>query len=177
MSGFELERCLSIPGWMGEDELTWLYEQARRFSSVLEVGCWLGRSASALGQGCKGTVYTVDHFAGSPSQADQQLEAATGDMGCRALNNLIPFPNVRVISRPSLHAARTFRNESLDMVFLDGEHTKDAVLTDLIAWEPKCHTLLCGHDRTWDDVAVALALYGIAYECGPGTIWYMEKHG
>jgi hypothetical protein len=42
---------LSIPGWMTEDELRWLHETAKSMASVVEIGCYQGRSTFALLQG------------------------------------------------------------------------------------------------------------------------------
>lgn len=167
--------ALDIDGWMEPNELEWLYDQASRFLTVLEVGTWRGRSAAALGAGCLGRVYTVDHFQGSPSEIDgAHREVGWTDLHQEADRNLGQFPNVEILRMPSLHASRRFANESLDMVFLDGEHTRESVLIDLICWRPKVRRLLCGHDLSWPGVIEALAIYGIPFEGGPGSIWMME---
>ena len=48
----------------------------------------------------------------------------------------------------SVEAAVTFVDKSLSFVFIDGDHSYDAVLADLRAWEPKVKEdgLLFGHD-------------------------------
>jgi hypothetical protein len=48
----------------------------------------------------------------------------------------------------SVMAASTFLDKSLDVVYIDAEHTCDAVVRDIQAWAPKIKPggLLCGHD-------------------------------
>jgi hypothetical protein len=42
-----------IQGWMGSHELRWLHQTARELGSVVEIGCWKGRSTFALcSSGC-----------------------------------------------------------------------------------------------------------------------------
>ncbi|HXC55333.1 MAG TPA: class I SAM-dependent methyltransferase [Rhizomicrobium sp.] len=60
---------------------------------------------------------------------------------------------VRVHRAPSLAAAATFADGTFDWVYIDGDHSADAVLKDLGAWRPKLRSggLLCGDDYRWRD--------------------------
>jgi predicted O-methyltransferase YrrM len=168
---------MAIPGFMEPDELAWLNVQASRYREVLEVGTWKGRSASALAAGCPGRVWTVDHFEGSPSEREAaHAEALTADVGREAELNLDRYGNVTILRLPSVSASRMFRAESLEMVLLDGDHDREGALVDLVAWRPKVSRLLCGHDRDWPGVYEALSIYGIPYETGPGSLWFMRTH-
>lgn len=53
-----------------------------------------------------------------------------------------------VLRMDSVNAASTFADKSLSVVYIDAEHTFDAVLRDIKAWAPKIQPggLLCGHD-------------------------------
>lgn len=171
----DLARSMNIPGFMSPDELQWLHDEACSMRHVVEVGTWMGRSASALAGGCPGLVYVVDHFQGSPSEIESShAEALTTNLYAEAQSYLSPWPNVRFMPMSSIQASRQFTTASVDMVFIDGEHTALAVLSDLLAWYPKCIKLLCGHDSDWDGVREALARFGVAFETGPGAIWYMR---
>lgn len=172
----ELESAEAIPGWIClTEEMVWLQRQATRFELVLEVGTWLGRSAAALALGGPKQVWTVDHFMGSPDERDtNHREALERDLHAEAVQNLASFPNVTVLKMGSVEAAKTFGDGALDMVFLDGAHDTASVLADLRAWRPKVRSLLCGHDRDWQGVIEALGIYGVPFECGPGSLWYVE---
>lgn len=170
-----LDSLMDVPGFMELDELEWLHERASEFDSVLEVGCWYGRSASALARGCSGRVWTVDHFEGSPSEREgAHADVNSIDVGLEAERTLEQYENVSILKMPSLSASRTFRDGSIDMVFLDGDHDREAVLIDLLSWRPKASSLICGHDRNWEGVYGALAIYGMPFDLGPGSIWFAE---
>ena len=53
-----------------------------------------------------------------------------------------------VLRMPSVQAATRVPDGSQDFVFIDGEHTYEAVCEDIAAWKPKVRPggLLCGHD-------------------------------
>lgn len=175
---YKPDESMLIPGFMELEELAWLHQQAARFDTVVEVGCWMGRSTSALAHDHSGRVFTVDHFEGSPSELDgAHAEVATVDVHSVAEQNLAAYPAVTIVRADSLSASRMFNDGSVGMVFLDGEHTREAVLIDLVAWRPKCVGLFCGHDRDWEGVYGALAVYGVPYRPGPGSIWYLDLIG
>ena len=54
------------------------------------------------------------------------------------------------IMMPSPPAADLFANQSLDLVFIDGDHEHDAVRNDMLAWLPKVRRggIICGHEMT-----------------------------
>jgi len=61
-------------------------------------------------------------------------------------------PRVNMIRALSVPAAQLFRPQSLDFVYIDGNHSYEAVIEDIIAWSIKIRPggLLCGHDY-WND--------------------------
>ena len=160
-----------IQGWMGDDELKWLYEQALQMDSVVEIGSWKGRSSHALLSGCSGPVFCVDHFEGSRDERNSNHnEAMQRDIAAEFLKNCGHFPNLVLLRMPSHEAARRFRSESIDMIFVDGGHTYEEVLDDLISWRAICKKLLCGHDANYESVQKALDDFGIETEIN-GNIW------
>jgi hypothetical protein len=165
----------ALEGWMHFVELDWLSRRAARAKSVVEIGSWKGRSTAALLQACLGTVYAVDTFEGSPSELDgAHQEAKTGDIFAQFIANVGTFPNLQVVKMPSTEAARKFPDKSVDMVFIDAEHTRDSLYCDVVAWLPKCKELLCGHDRQLPGIQEAFKDLGLAWKQGPGKIWYCD---
>jgi hypothetical protein len=164
-----------IPGQgMTMEELQWLYDRASEMSSVLEVGCWKGRSTHALLSGCKGPVYAVDHWLGSPTEREAaHAEAATKDVYAEFLTNVGHFKNLQVIRGSSVEMAARFDGK-VDMVFIDGDHSVEGCLADIRAWLPKTRRLLCGHDRNQEGVPQALQESGLNWKPGPGSIWIHE---
>lgn len=161
-----------IDGWMGYDELQWLFETAMLMGSIVEVGSWEGRSTHALLSGCKGTVFAVDHFKGSPTERDSNhVKAKTTDIRRLFDGNVGTFPNLKVLEMDSAEAAATFADKSIDMVFIDGDHSYEYVKTDLLSWLPKCRVLLCGHDASQDGVPRALREILGEVKIEVGSIW------
>lgn len=164
-----------IDGWMSQEELQWLFEKAQSVYSVVEIGCWKGRSTHALLSGCPGVVFAVDHFHGSPSEAGLHKEAKNGDLYEKFCKNLSGMRNLIVLRRDSLEAAKLFPPQSIDMVFIDGDHSYEAVKADFLAWSPVAKKILCGHDKLQDGVPRLLKEIKNKVHSGPGEIWYMEK--
>ncbi len=147
-----------IQGWMHPKDLHWLYETAKTMQSIVEIGCWKGRSTSALLQGCPGRVYAVDHFLGNPEERhSNHKEALEKNIGAEFLRNVGHHRNLRLMRMDSLEAATFFKDRSIDMVFIDGSHEYEAVKADLEAWLPKARKLICGHDPTYPGVKKATA--------------------
>ncbi len=165
-----------IPGFMWDGELDWLYEKATQMESIVEIGSWLGRSTYALLSGCKGLVYSVDHFKGSNSRYQKLCSVADKlDIESMFLTNVGHFPNLQLKKMDSIEASKTFEPESIDMVFIDGDHNYDQVKGDIEAWRPICKKLLCGHDLWEGGVFEALQHLRIPYKAVPtSSLWYSE---
>ena len=166
-----------IEGWMSADELQWLNEKASVMNTILEIGSWKGRSTKALLEGCSGIVYAVDHFKGNSDQNNENgphAEARTTSIKDQFLANVGHYKNLILIDKASTDAVLEFKDESIEMIFIDGGHAYDDILTDLRIWKPKCTKLLCGHDRDENGVPKALKDFDIEIEHGPGSIWFVN---
>ena len=74
------------------------------------------------------------------------------------------------MKKSSVEAAPELEDGSLDFVFIDANHSYDAVKNDIIAWAPKVRSggVLCGHDynsfpgvqKAVDDFASAKGIRG-----------------
>lgn len=148
-----LEAALAADGWMHNDELAWLAARAQEARSIIEVGCWKGKSTLALADNTPGRVYAVDHWNGSAGDPhceelrrrgpDCIFEDFQRNMGPR-----IAAGRVRPMRMESKVAAWQFQPVSADFVFLDGDHRYDGVRQDidLYAALVKPGGILAGHD-------------------------------
>ena len=62
---------------------------------------------------------------------------------------------VKMLREESVNAASKFEDESVDFIFVDGDHSYDATLADCEAYYPKLKKggIFCGHDyQTLEDV-------------------------
>lgn len=83
-------------------------------------------------------------FYGERWSQDKQNEHRAAFMNVAAL-----FPErLTLIESPSVDAARLVDNASLDFVFIDADHSYDAVMADIRAWSPKVKPggFITGHD-------------------------------
>lgn len=126
----------NIEGYISPVELDWLHEQAKNFQSIVEIGSYLGRSTTALCDAGAKMVYAVDIF------RDEDFPRFIKNMGVRE--------NLTVLREPSLVAAKRFADKSVNMVFLDGDHSYESCRDDISAWLPKCNSLFCLHDYSDD---------------------------
>ena len=168
-----------IDGFMTNIDLNVLTEWASRFSLIVEIGSWKGKSTQALLAACPGKVIAIDHFKGSANQIDTvHKEAKTADIYKQFHDNVGHFENLSVMRMDSRVAANLFAPKSIDMVFIDGSHEYKEIYADLIAWERVCKTMLCGDDVWEDGVPKALHDAGIKYHFVNGTsLWYSMKEG
>lgn len=181
-----VEYAKSITGWMREQELQWLSEKAASLkpgSVWLEVGSWMGRSLAcvALSLPADCTVIAVDTFEGE-LEIPLQYVKEHGSVKPIFMENmgevlkLRPDIKLIVIDKLSVEAAREVADKSCDVIFIDANHTKEAVKADLEAWSPKLKSdgLMCGHDISDPGVYTALQGYGHAHNpLLSGSIWWM----
>jgi len=160
---------------MNANEINWLYQTAKKYDAIAELGSWKGRSTHALLSGCKGTVTAIDHFKGSLEERQgPHREALEGDnIYPQFIKNVGKFKNLIVDRNDGITSAKSRPDKSFDMVFIDAGHTKEEVMADIKAWLPKARKLICGHDFQFPPVyeGVREALGEVRqYE----TIWFKE---
>jgi hypothetical protein len=155
----------NIAGWMDRNELLWLYRMAKDMDSIVEVGVWKGKGTHAMASGCRGSVYSVDSFKfAAPAEyagfSEKYLIPFEGvpavDVEKMFLQNTSMLPNVKLIKKDSVLGAVEFRDNSIDMIWLDAGHDYDSVMADIKAWIPKCKKMICGHDYDHEGVRKAV---------------------
>ena len=143
-------------------------EIRRRFGNgavrMAEVGCLAGRTSARLLEALPGlTLSMVDRWAppdpgsGYVASGDPAAKLTAGDFersyASAARNTAFAGDRCELFRAESADAAATFPDGSLDVVYLDADHTAEGVARDLAAWAPKVRPggILCGHD--WEHPA------------------------
>ena len=173
---FDLKVWMTIRGWLDEDEAIWLNKQAQQMTDIIEIGSWCGRSTYCLLTGCKGTVYAIDTFLGSPDEPHWQAYARDAKVYEQFLSNVGKFPNLRTLKMTTQEAIAHV--PMVDMVFIDGCHGYEDMKRDLALYGPKARLLLCGHDYTNPNtpgVSQAVNEYVGDDIKGLGSIWYQWR--
>jgi predicted O-methyltransferase YrrM len=163
-----------IPGWMSRRELEWLAARAVEISAGgtwLEIGVMVGRSwlcqALALPTGC--TLAAIDCGLGSYTLTAEQWRCGTWRSDWPSAwtwqQTLARMPRSDLhwlaLREEAIAAARWFRAESLDAVFIDACHTYEGTLAQIATYRNKLKPggLLCGHDysrSSWPGVVQAV---------------------
>jgi predicted O-methyltransferase YrrM len=168
----DISRALLVQGWMGEAELLWLAETASRCRSIVEIGSHMGRSACALAANTPGAVYCVDTW-----QEGQPYGVSLSVFR----QNTAHLTNVLPVHCPSLDAARAFAAEGkrFNFIFVDADHTEDAIRQDILAWRPLLAEggVFAGHDFSnadWPDVEMVVRELIPEFEV-IDSIWVAKK--
>jgi predicted O-methyltransferase YrrM len=150
-----IENALKITGWMEDHSLVWLAEQAAIHNSIVEVGCWRGKSTTCLADNTSGIVYAVDHWKGSEEHQPVDEEKLY-QMFLDQMAPYISAGKVVPLRMSSTEAAAKLASQGLtfDFVFIDASHDYPSVCADINAWKPLIRPggLFCGHDAGYDPV-------------------------
>jgi predicted O-methyltransferase YrrM len=128
-----------IPGMVSPQAGVMLYLLALAAGpegDIVEIGSWLGRSTAFLAQACEdadnGVVHAVDSFRGNPGRpSGAQANGRDIEAEFRANIARVGLSHRVVVHAKPSSEARAEIEGPLRMLFVDGEHTYDAVTTDL----------------------------------------------
>lgn len=104
-------------------------------------------------------LYAVDNY---PAFVDWDGTRVTEDRQAetmrRCQERLAKYPNVEFVYKSSVEFGETLFDESIDFVFVDGDHSYEATLKDLQTYWPKVKTggVFAGHDINLVSVTKAL---------------------
>jgi predicted O-methyltransferase YrrM len=158
------ETAGKVSDWFAEKEFTsdWTSPHIARWTSVLgslrteairilEIGSWEGRSAVFFLRFLpRSTITCIDTFGGGGAHMPDHVRAEVPNVEARFDANLAEFgERVRKIKATSAAALAALQNGTpFDLIYIDGNHERDAVLTDsLLAWP----LLWEGGLLIWDD--------------------------
>lgn len=166
-----------------EDLCSWhfdfrtIYDEAvsridRRGALFVEIGCWVGKSVIYLASKIRdlnknAIVWAVDNWKGASCDGLDKtcLEKAAAGLPlydefignvdkCGVKNIIKSFRPGEVPDPVSSEAAKQFADQSCDLIFIDADHSYEAVKRDVLAWYPKLKPegILAGHDSNRDEV-------------------------
>ena len=135
----------------GRDELVELWKELG-YKIGVEVGVQRGDFAEKIITGIPGlTYYGVDAWQCYKGYGDiiasRHGQSSFDRLYEEAKNRLEPL-GAKLIRNWSTEAAKEFADESVDFVYLDGNHQFEFVTADIAAWLPKIKKegMICGHD-------------------------------
>jgi predicted O-methyltransferase YrrM len=129
----------------GQELFSLAYMQALR-GDVLEVGSFQGRSTFFLGSAVKwsqnGELIAIDHFRGNPGKEEFYVVGSPDlsdlEAGFRTTIKRAGLEGVvRLVNQPNYLAAQEVADQSVRLLFIDGDHTSAGVSRDLELFLPK----------------------------------------
>lgn len=137
----------------------WAVNRFGSGSRFVEIGCWKGRSAAFMAVEINNSGKTiafdcVDTWKGSETEHEHMSDhyVKTDSLYEKFMANT---DRVKHIITPvigdSVQVANQYEDDSLDFVFIDGDHRYDCVFADINAWLPKVKVggVISGHDYGW----------------------------
>ena len=155
-----------------------------QIKAVAEVGVWLGESAYFLAQFFpEAHLYLVDPWKPSseylekghaPSFLQKDYNRAHENVKRLLQDN----PQVSILKKTSQEALSLVPN-NLDLVFIDGDHSYQAVKQDILSWKKKVRPggILAGHDYSPEFPGVVQAVDECLkdqLQLGEETIWFIQ---
>ena len=142
------------------------------FKIGAEIGVNRGRHSKAMCKNIPGLkLFAVDPWIAYPVRNNQ----ARQDRCFNEAKTVLAPHDVKIIKQSSMEAVQKFKDKSLDFVYIDGDHSFDAAMLDLIMWSAKVKIggIVAGHDYAphfADRVVTAVDAYVKAHNINP---WYL----
>jgi len=119
------------------------------FKVGAEIGVYKGDFSRWL---CKGglKLYSIDPWLSYDGYVYDKVhrQARQEVLYQSAKDRLAPYPNCTIIRKKSMDALEDFEDESLDFVYIDGNHFFEYVANDIAGWSKKVRKggIISGHD-------------------------------
>jgi len=138
--------------WQAYTLIKFIEDSNNKIQNIAEVGIWRGKTTRRILEQCHGIIsqyWAIDSWIHSPSAIKKKLTNEQWDDCYQDVCGLMcQFSKLHILRMTSLDAAKLFPKKYFDLVFIDADHSYDAVLADIKAWEPLINDggLLTGHD-------------------------------
>jgi len=187
------EKDLVSAGIPDQLELIRLVKQLKNKKPIcVEIGAYIGRTASALIQGGAEHVYSIDLWSGDLTD-DSNLKDWRWEQNIIKGENVLSqyCNNVPLLSKctPLIGDSIWWANKwpfKVDLIFIDADHNYESCLLDINAWWPHLKTggILCGHDyceqcpgviQAVDEAFISEMVNGNKVSIGGWSIWSIYK--
>lgn len=153
------------------DKRAYIIEQLKKNSVILEVGVWRGEFSKKIYNISKPKMLVLvdswtydEHVRGCAPQVDGKEPLSQkffDDAKNETFNKFKNYKNIIILDQSSLDSSSNYNDNYFDYIYLDAEHTYQAVTEDLDIWYPKLkiNGVLFGDDYYWREEDDTLSLH------------------
>jgi len=160
-----------------------LMQQVPMNGIVVELGCWKGRSICSVAEVIRErnlNVILVDTFKGTQTIEEKSYfkEAETEDIRQLLNDNLYAFGirDYATVLEDTTNNVVERIDGLIDFVFIDADHSYEAVKTDITNWLPKVKSggMIAGHDFGRPEVkrAISETIGQVEVDNSQSNIWF-----
>jgi len=152
----------------------------------VEIGVCRGDNMKYLLENCGNISHItgIDPYAEYPAMTQEALNGYLIE-AMQNLKKLMQDGRASVLLDRSSSAAKRFSKNSIDFVYIDGNHEKDSVFEDLSLWYDavKDGGIISGHDYSYGSVTLALKEFMSLAKISPkinlvdNNSWWWRKNG
>ena len=146
------------------------------YKSYVEIGVWKGETTKYLLEHCNlDKVICVDNYITNNELYDTKIIEKAKEQALL----LTKIPKVFFYDLSSKEAAKHVKDNSIDIIYIDADHTYESVKQDIEAWYPKVREggILCGHDYNikWMGVIKAVSERFYPIRLKSDNVWWVKK--
>lgn len=148
----------------------------------VEIGVWSAVCASYLLERYPMMTYWgIDPYEAFQDVNQERVDTA----GAIALSRLENWPNAQRLIMTSCEAVDRFEDNTIHLIFIDGNHSYESCLQDIQLWWPKTRCIIAGHeycpdiDHAYNGVARAVRDFctqeNLKFQSGEQLVWWIIK--
>lgn len=146
------------------------------YSSYAEIGVWDGYTVKYLLRKCKLIkVICVDDYQDNNQFYSHERVIKAKEKGMKLDN----YPNLFFYNTTSKEASKKVKDNSLDIIFIDANHSYKSIKEDIKLWYPKVRKggMLCGHSYRirWLGVMKAVTEKFSYFKLLNDDVWMVKK--
>jgi hypothetical protein len=134
------------------------------FKKGVEIGVDKGEFSEKLAKAGL-TLFAVDPWKSYSDYIDSRGQARLDFLYEHTKRVLSSYPNCTVVRKTSMEAVVEFEDNSLDFVYIDGNHQFKYVAEDLFEWSKKVKPggIICGHDYIYTNPRTQAGICHVIY--------------
>lgn len=110
-------------------------------------------------------IYAIDPWKSYDDYQDSRGQKKLDEIYQHTKQLLAPYPNCKIIRKTSMAAVGDFADDSLDFVYIDGNHQFKYVAEDICEWSKKVNKggVICGHDYIYTNPKTQAGICHVIY--------------